>query len=381
MDHAATTPVDPNVFQAMLPFFVGDSWGNPSSIHQDGQVAKRAMDAARDTLAGMLNADASELIFTSGGTEANNSALLGAALANNVSSGHVIVSAIEHHSVLHAAKFLNRLGFTTSVLPVDSDGMIDPAMVEHEIRHDTVLISIMHSNNEVGSVQLIREIAEIAHNAGCLMHTDAVQSLGQIPLNVRELGVDLLSMSAHKIYGPKGCGALFVREGVPFEPLLHGGSQERERRAGTENTAAIVGMGEAVRLAACTAIDAPARMSNLRDYMIASILREIPTTRINGSATHRLPNNVNISIDNAAAEPMLLGLDLCGISASSGSACTSGSITPSHVLLAMYGQCDRAANALRFTIGRSTQLSDVDETVAKIVEVYNRLNTRRATRK
>ena len=362
LDHAATTPLRPEVRAAMEPYLSADGFGNPSSLHADGQRAKRALDAARDTLACALGAQFSEITFTSGGTEADNAALVGVMLARGRGS-HLITTQIEHEAVIETARFLEKLGFSVTYLPVDEQGRIAPRSVADALTDRTALVSVMHANNEVGTVQPLREIADLVHAHGAYLHTDAVQTFSQLPVNVHDLGVDLLSVSAHKIYGPKGVGALYVRSGIPIEPLLHGGGQERERRAGTENVPAIAGFGEAVRLLLPEREAVAARLTLLRDTFLAALRQRIPSMVLNGHPTERLPNNINLSFPGLDAETLLLTLDRAGISASSGSACTSGSIEPSHILTAMGLPDDRVNSAIRLTLGRDTTRAEVDRAV------------------
>ena len=371
LDHAATTPLRPEVRAAMEPYLSADGFGNPSSLHADGQRAKRALDAARDTLACALGAQFSEITFTSGGTEADNAALVGVMLARGRGS-HLITTQIEHEAVIETAHFLEKLGFSVTYLPVDEQGRVAPRSVADALTDRTALVSVMHANNEVGTVQPLREIADLVHAHGAYLHTDAVQTFSQLPVNVHDLGVDLLSVSAHKIYGPKGVGALYVRSGIPIEPLLHGGGQERERRAGTENVPAIAGFGEAVRLLLPEREAVAARLTLLRDTFLAALRQRIPSMVLNGHPAERLPNNINLSFPGLDAETLLLTLDRAGISASSGSACTSGSIEPSHVLTAMGLPDDRVNSAIRLTLGRDTTRAEVDRAVDILAGIVTR---------
>jgi cysteine desulfurase len=374
LDHAATTPLRPEVGAAMEPYLAADGFGNPSSLHADGQRAKRALDAARDTLAQALGGRFSEITFTSGGTEADNAALVGIMLARGRGS-HLITTQIEHEAVGETARFLETWGFHVTFLPVDEQGCVSPQSVADALTDRTVLVSVMHANNEVGTIQPLREIAGLVHARGAYLHTDAVQTFGQLPVHVRELDVDLLSVSAHKVYGPKGAGALFVRSGIPIEPLLHGGGQERERRAGTENVPAIVGFGEAVRLLLPEREAEAARLTNLRDFFLAELRCRIPHVVLNGHPTERLPNNLNVSFPGLDAETLLLALDRAGVSASSGSACTSGSIEPSHVLTAMGLPEDRVKSAIRLTLGRGTIREQVCRAVDILAGIVARLQS------
>ena len=371
LDHAATTPLRPEVRAAMEPYLSADGFGNPSSLHADGQRAKRALDAARDTLACALGAQFSEITFTSGGTEADNAALVGVMLARGRGS-HLITTQIEHEAVIETARFLEKLGFSVTYLPVDEQGRVAPRSVADALTDRTALVSVMHANNEVGTVQPLREIADLVHAHGAYLHTDAVQTFSQLPVNVHDLGVDLLSVSAHKIYGPKGVGALYVRSGIPIEPLLHGGGQERERRAGTENVPAIAGFGEAVRLLLPEREAVAARLTLLRDTFLAALRQRVPSMVLNGHPAERLPNNINLSFPGLDAETLLLTLDRAGISASSGSACTSGSIEPSHVLTAMGLPDDRVNSAIRLTLGRDTTRAEVDRAVDILAAIVTR---------
>ena len=371
LDHAATTPLRPEVRAAMEPYLSADGFGNPSSLHADGQRAKRALDAARDTLACALGAQFSEITFTSGGTEADNAALVGVMLARGRGS-HLITTQIEHEAVIETARFLEKLGFSVTYLPVDEQGRVAPRSVADALTDRTALVSVMHANNEVGTVQPLREIADLVHAHEAYLHTDAVQTFSQLLVNVHDLGVDLLSVSAHKIYGPKGVGALYVRSGIPIEPLLHGGGQERERRAGTENVPAIAGFGEAVRLLLPEREAVAARLTLLRDTFLAALRQRIPNMVLNGHPAERLPNNINLSFPGLDAETLLLTLDRAGISASSGSACTSGSIEPSHVLTAMGLPDDRVNSAIRLTLGRDTTRAEVDRAVDILAGIVTR---------
>jgi len=371
LDHAATTPLRPEVRAAMEPYLSADGFGNPSSLHADGQRAKRALDAARDTLACALGAQFSEITFTSGGTEADNAALVGVMLARGRGS-HLITTQIEHEAVIETARFLEKLGFSVTYLPVDEQGRVAPRSVADALTDRTALVSVMHANNEVGTVQPLREIADLVHAHEAYLHTDAVQTFSQLPVNVHDLGVDLLSVSAHKIYGPKGVGALYVRSGIPIEPLLHGGGQERERRAGTENVPAIAGFGEAVRLLLPEREAVAARLTLLRDTFLAALRQRIPSMVLNGHPAERLPNNINLSFPGLDAETLLLTLDRAGISASSGSACTSGSIEPSHILTAMGLPDDRVNSAIRLTLGRDTTRAEVDRAVDILAGIVTR---------
>ena len=370
LDYAATTPLDPAVHDAMLPY-LGEVFGNASSPHQIGQRARRAIDAARDTVAAALACDSGEVYFMSGGTEADNTALIGVLLAARaLGRDHLVTTTIEHHAVLDCAGFAaEHLGFDVTYVPVDVMGRVDPLAVEMALTDRTALVSVMHANNEIGTIQPIRAISQRIRGRGIYFHTDAVQTLGQTPLDVDWLGVDLLTVSGHKIYGPKGVGALYVRRGVPWIPYLHGGMQEREKRAGTENTAAIVGMGKAVELLPTWRESEVPRLRELRDSFIAAVRAEVPGTTLNGDPINRLSNNVSLSFAGADGETLLFGLDLHGIAASSGSACASGSIEPSHVLMALGQTAREAGGAVRFSLGRETRADDLTYVVSVLREL------------
>jgi len=365
LDHAATTPTRPEVVKAMLPYFT-DSFGNPSSIHSYGQEAKGAVEEARTKVAELIGARSEEIVFTSGGTEADNFALKGIAYANKPKGNHIITTSIEHHAVLEVCKFLERRGFRISYLPVDKYGLVDPQDVRKAISDKTILISVMHANNEVGTIEPVEEIGTIAREAGVYFHSDAVQTAGHIPVNVDELKVDLLSISGHKLYGPKGAGVLYIRKGTKLVSLMHGGEHEKRRRAGTENVPAIVGLGKAVELAGQEVGKEAERLAYLRDKLIEGLGEKIDHIRLNGHPTRRLPNNVNVSIDFVEGESMLLNLDLEGICASTGSACSSASLEPSHVLLALGLTAEQAHGSLRFTLGRENTEADI-ERVLKVL--------------
>ena len=380
LDYAATTPVDPAVRDAMLPFLGEEGFGNPSSVHRVGQYVRRAIDGARDTIAAEIGADSSEVYFTSGGTEADNTAVLGVLLAARAETGrdHLVTTVTEHHAVLDCARWAETiLGFRVTYLPVDGEGFVDPNRVADAVTEQTALVSVMHANNEIGTIQPIREIAHRAHQCGAYLHTDAVQTLGQMPLNVNSLQVDLMTLSAHKIYGPKGSGALYVRRGVRWTPWLHGGQQEREKRAGTENAAGIVGFGKAVELLPTWRDSEAVRLTLLRDSFISDVLSALPGARLNGpTGTARLPNNGNLSFPGDDGATLLLSLDMHGVAASSGSACASGSIDPSHVLLALGLPDAIVRSAVRFSLGRGTtadQLSRVIQILRKIVHPVGRV--------
>ena len=372
LDHNATTPLHPEVLEAMLPYYK-EAFGNPSTIYSFGQETRKATDEARETVANLIGASPEEIIFTSGGTEADNLALKGVPAALEKKGKHIIASSIEHHAVLSTLKYLEKRGYKVSFLPVDEHGWLDPGEVEEAITSQTVLISVMHANNEVGTIEPISEIGEIAQKAGIYLHTDAVQTIGKIKVNVDDLKVDLLSLSAHKFYGPKGVGALYVRKGTRIYPLLHGGYQERRRRAGTENVAGIVGLGKSAEIAPKEMVQQSRRESNLRDRLEKMIRENINHCQLNGHPTQRLPNTLNISFEFIEGESLILNLDLKGIAASTGSACTSGSLEPSHVLMAMGVAPEIAQGSIRFSLGRDNRKEDIDYTVENLVEIVTRL--------
>ena len=362
LDHASTTPVRPEVVEAMAPYFT-EHFGNPSSIYPLGQEASDAVAAARESLASLIGATPREIFFSSGGTESDNWALKGFARANATKGRHIITSAIEHHAVLHTCEALEREGFEVTYLPVDEHGLVSVEDFKAAIRPNTILASIMFANNEIGTIEPIRELAAAAHEASVVFHTDAVQAFGHEPIDVNELGIDMLSASSHKIYGPKGVGLLYVRRGVKLQNLLDGGQQERGRRGSTENVPGIVGFARAAELAAEEIVPERDRQLALRDHAIRRILEEIPSAKLNGSWESRLANNVNFSFEFIEGEGMLLQLAARGICVSSGSACTSGSLDPSHVLLAIGLPHEIAHGSLRMTLGRDTTLADIDFTV------------------
>jgi cysteine desulfurase len=364
LDYAATTPTHPDVLKAMLPYF-SEVYGNPSSLHGCGQEARAALEKARADVARLIGAGEEEICFTSGGTEADNFALSGAALAGGKKGGHIITTAIEHHAVLETCRSLEKRGFKVTYLPVDSFGMVSPDDVKKAVTPQTILVSVMHANNEVGTVQPLKEISKIARESGILFHTDAVQAAGHIPADVNALGVDLLSMSAHKLYGPKGVGALYIRKGTRLSPFMHGGGQETGRRAGTENVPGIVGFGKAAGLASGEMGEEVERLMGLRDGFIKELRKRIEGIKLNGHPVRRLPNNINISVDFVEGEAMLLNLDAQGICVSTGSACTSGNLEASHVLLAAGCSHEQAHGSLRFTLGKWTAKADLD----KVLEV------------
>jgi len=370
LDYAATTPCDPEVMKAMQPYFF-EKFGNPSSIHTFGQEAKKAIEDSRQVLAKFLGADPAEIVFTSGGTESNNFAVQGVAGALQKKGNHIITSKIEHHAVSEPCKFLEKRGFRITYVAVDKNGLVSPEDIKKAITDKTILITVMHANNEIGAIQPIAEIGKIAREKGIYFHTDAVQTTGHIPVNVNELNVDLLSLSAHKFYGPKGVGALYIRKGTRIETFLRGGDQEKGKRASTQNTAGIVGLAKAIELCSKKMNEEARFQISLRDKLIKEISSKISEVFLNGHPTQRLPNNVNFSIKYIEGESILLNLDMLGIAASTGSACTSTSLEPSHVLLAIGLSPDVAHGSLRITLGRWTKEEEVDyllEHLPKIVE-------------
>src|SRR6266850_901389 len=368
-DYNASTPLATEVIEAVV-HTTRDVFGNASSVHHFGQQAKAAMDEARSAVAALLNADPSEVVFTSGGTEADNLAIRGAAEAiEPTGRRHLIASGIEHEAVLNTLKALARRGWRTTLLPADQSGIVSADRLREIITDDTALVSVMHANNEIGTIQPVAELAAIAHERGALMHTDAVQSTGKIPVDVRALGVDLLSLSAHKFNGPKGAGALWIKRGTRMQPILTGGRHERSRRAGTENVPALVGLGVAARLAASKMSAEAARVGALRDRLEERILRDVGGTTVNGTRSSRVPNTTNISFDRVEAESLLIALDLEGVAVSTGSACSSGTLEPSHVLKAMGFPPHRTQNSLRFSLGVFSTDAEVD----RVIEILPRL--------
>jgi len=368
LDYAATTPTHPEVAKAMSAYFT-DAFGNPSTLYSYGQEAKGVIEEVRVKVASLIGARDEEIVFTSGGTEADNFALKGVAYANEKRGNHIITSPIEHHAVIETCKFLERKGFKVTYLPVDGYGLVDPDDVRRAITDKTILISVMHASNEIGTIEPITEIGKIAKEAEIYFHTDAVQTAGHIPVDVNELGVDLLSLSAHKIYGPKGMGALYIRKGAKLLALMHGGEQERRRRAGTENIPGIVGLGKAVELAQQEMGKEVVRLTYLRDQLIKGLLERIDHIHLNGHPQTRLPNNVNVSVDFVEGESMVLNLDLEGICASTGSACSSSSLEPSHVLLAAGLSPEQAHGSLRLTLGKWTTEGEI----SRVLEVLPRI--------
>lgn len=372
VDHAATTYVKPEVFEEMKPYFT-ELFGNPSSIYSLGRDSKKAVENARAQMAYCLGAHPTEIYFTGSGTEADNWAIKGVAYANRKKGKHLITSTIEHHAVLHAFEFLRKEGFEVTYLPVDEKGFVNPKDLAEAIRPDTTLVSIMLANNEIGTIQPIKELAAIAKEKGAIFHTDAVQAMGNIDVKVNDLNVDLLSLSAHKFYGPKGVGALYIRKGVRIDSFVHGGAQERNKRAGTENVAGVVGMAAALNLAYQNLEKYNSHLRKLSDRLIDSVMERIPYVRLNGDREKRLPGNVNFSFRFIEGESLLLMLDMKGIQASSGSACTSGSLDPSHVLLAIGLPHEIAHGSLRITFGEKNTEEEVDYIVDNLVEIVEKL--------
>lgn len=378
MDHAGTTPLDSRVLNAMMPY-LSQHFGNPSSYHAIGQVATRAIDESRDKISDVLRCQPSEVVFTSGGTESDNAALKGVAAALQGTGNHIITSNIEHHAVLRTCQYLEDIGFQVTYLPVDSDGLVNPTELLKAITDRTILVSIMYANNEVGTIEPISEIARMVKEQAkvldrtIVMHTDAVQAAGFLDMDVKRLNVDLLSLSAHKFYGPKGMGVLYLKRGTPFLPQQQGGGQEREKRSGTENVAGIVGTAAALEIADREKVKVSERCRSLRNKIVKEIQRNIPDVHINGHPENILPNNVNVSFENVDGETLLLGLDLVGICASSGSACSSGSLEPSHVLLALGQSADLARGSLRLTLGRDSKNEDADFVISELTKLISQL--------
>ncbi|KUG15390.1 cysteine desulfurase [hydrocarbon metagenome] len=372
LDHAATTPARPEVVEAMLPYF-HDRFGNPSSIYRIARESRKVVESARESVARALGAEPGEIYFTSGGTESDNWAIKGVASANRKKGDHIITSAIEHHAVLYPARYLVKQGFSVTFLPVDSTGLVDPGAVEDAITPGTTLISVMTANNEIGTIEPVREIGRIARDHGIPFHTDAVQAVGHIPVSVKDDTIDLLSLSAHKFNGPKGVGVLYIRKGTRIDPLLHGGAQERNRRAGTENLAGIVGLATALDIATQSLSREMERQKRLRQRLIAGLLSSVPHSRLNGHPEKRLPGNVNISFEYVEGESILLSLDVYGISASTGSACTSGSLEPSHVLLAIGLPHEVAHGSLRLTLGEENTDGEIDTVLETVPGIIGKL--------
>lgn len=373
LDHSATTPVDTEVAKLMMTYYT-EKYGNPSSVHSFGREAKEALENAREQVAKLLGAQPSEIAFTSGGTEADNLAILGTVEAQRKKGKHIITSAVEHHAVLETCEYLEKNGFDLTIIPVNEEGLLSVKDVEKAIRPDTILITIMHANNEVGTIQPIAEIGKIAREKGITFHVDAVQSFGKLPIDVLAMNVDLMTVSSHKIYGPKGVGALYIRKGVRIVPLVHGGGQEKKRRSGTENTPGIVGFGKACELAGERMDLEAQRETKLRDKLLKGILERIDYVKVNGPIKeNRLPGNLNVGIQFVEGEALLLSLDMLGIAASSGSACTSGSLDPSHVLLAMGMSHEIAHGSLRFSFGHQNTEEDVDYVLEQLPKIVDRL--------
>ncbi|MEN6370842.1 MAG: cysteine desulfurase NifS [Armatimonadota bacterium] len=372
LDHAATTPTDPEVLQAMLPYFT-DRFGSASTLYSLGKDAKSAVEEAREKLALLIGAKPDEVYFTSGGTESDNWALTGGAFANESKGNHIITSKIEHHAILETCHFLEKHGFTVTYLPVDKDGMVDPEDVKRAITDKTTIISVMHANNEIGTIQPVEEIGKIARDRNIIFHTDTVQAVGSIPVDVDTIGCDALSISAHKFYGPKGIGAMYLRKGAKIQRFMMGGGQEMNRRAGTHNVPGIVGLGKAAEIARESMGETSPQLTALRDKLIDGILAKIPDVRLNGHRTNRLPNNVNVSFDGIEGESIILLLDMHGICASSGSACTSGSLDPSHVLMSLGLKHEEAHGSLRLTLGRENTEWDVKNVLEALPVIVERL--------
>ncbi len=373
LDHNATTPVDEEVVEAMLPYF-HEKFGNASSVHQFGRDAKVALENAREQIAQYINCDPSELYFTSGGTESDNLAVLGTAYHFKNTKNHLVVSAIEHHAVLEPAEHLHhREGFALDILPVDREGFVSAEKLKDLVTEQTALVSVMYANNETGTIQDIAALAEVAHEKGALFHTDAVQAIGKIPVDVKKLGVDMLSLTGHKIYGPKGAGALYIRQGVKIAPLFFGGSHEKKRRPGTENVAGIIGLAKALEVAQKREDEDYRYHTELADYFIDKIIEKIPDVALNGPRQNRVPPTVNISFRGVEGESIVLALDLEGIAVSSGSACTAGATEPSHVLTAMGIPPELAQGAIRFSMGRTTTKEQLDYVLEKLPPIIERL--------
>ena len=372
LDHNATSPLDPEVLEAMRPYY-GDKYGNASSIHSFGREARAAVDEAREKVAGLIGSWEEGIVFTSGGSEADNFALKGVAYALGHRGKHIITSAIEHQAVLNTCQYLEKEGFRITYLPVDKYGLVDPDDLKSALAEDTILVSIMLANNETGTIQPIEELAGITRKRGIYFHTDAVQALGKIPVHVEKLGVSLLSLSGHKFYGPKGVGALYIGKGVKMDPLIHGGHHERQRRAGTENVPGIVGLGKAAELASRGREDWEKHLVHRRDKLEKGIQERIKDIHLNGHPQKRLPNTLNISFEFIEGESLIINLDLKGVAVSTGSACTSGSLEPSHVLLAMGLAPEIAQGSVRFSLGKETSEEDIDYVLRNLPEIVNRL--------
>ncbi|MCR4434373.1 MAG: cysteine desulfurase NifS [Clostridiales bacterium] len=372
LDHAATTPVKPEVLEAMIPYYT-QKFGNPSSIYAIGRESKKAIEEAREKVAAALGAQPKEIFFTGSGSESDNWAIKGIAYANRDKGNHIITTAIEHHAVLHTCQYLESEGFEVTYLPVDENGLVSAEQVKNAIKPNTILITIMFANNEIGVIQPISEIGKVAREKNIYFHTDAVQAIGNIHINVEDMNIDMLSLSAHKFYGPKGVGALYIRKGVKITSYLHGGAQERGRRASTENVAGIVGLGKAIEIATQRIDEYNSKLVALRDRTIEEVLKKVPFVRLNGDRYRRLPGNVNFSFEFIEGESLLLMLDMKGIAASSGSACTSGSLDPSHVLLAIGLPHEIAHGSLRLTFGEENTQEDVDYLIEVLPMIVERL--------
>jgi len=374
LDHAATTPAHPEVAEAVLRYLTG-AFGNPSTAYSFGQEAKRALEEAREKVAALIGAAPEEVFFTSGGTESDNWALRGAAYAHAQKGRHIITSSIEHHAILDVCRLLEADGFRITYLPVDGYGLVDPDEVRRAITPETILISVMHANNEIGTIEPIAEIAGVAREAGVCFHTDAVQTVGHLPVDVNELGVDLLSIAAHKLYGPKGVGALYIRNGTRMPPLIVGGAQERGMRAGTENVAGIVGFGKAAEIAGREMPAVIPRLRQLRDRLIEGLTQNIPGVHLNGHPEQRLPQNVNVTVEGVEGEAVVMALDQEGIAVSTGSACGTGAAEPSHVILALGVPPEQARGAVRLTLGRHTTAEDIERVLEVFPRIIGRLRT------
>jgi len=372
LDHAATTPLHPDVLENMMPYLT-EQYANSSTLYTFGREAGAAVEASREKVASLIGADPKEVYFTSGATESDNWAVIGTALQHEKKGNHIITCAIEHHAVLETCEYLEKRGFELTVLPVDEFGLVDPEAVRRAITDKTILISIMHANNEIGTIEPIAETGAIAREKGVIFHTDATQSVGKIPINVDALNVDLLSLSAHKMYGPKGIGALYIRKGVRIQPYLHGGGQENRKRAGTHNVAGIAGLGKAAEMAMAGMAEESARLIGLRDWLIEQLTTRIENVRLNGHPTKRLPNNVNVSVQGIEGESMILSLDMLGVCVSSGSACTSGDLSASHVLLGIGLPHELAHGSLRLTLGLATTREDLEKVVDGLSGIVARL--------
>jgi cysteine desulfurase len=377
LDHNASTPVHPDVIEAMLPYF-GERFGNPSSVHQFGREARDGVETAREQIAAFLRVGKEEVVFTSGGTESDNFAIKGIAHARR--RGHIITSQIEHHAVLRACQHLEETGFEVTYLPVDGDGMVNPDDVRGALRPDTILVSLMHANSEAGTIQPIRDIGRIARDHGVVFHVDGVQTFGKVPIDLDDFGIDLLSFAGHKIYGPKGVGGLYIRRGTKMVSVQHGGEHERRRRAGTENVAGIVGLGKAVELRAAGMQAEAERLTALRDRLWGGVSAGVPDVRLNGHPTRRLPGTCNMSFRGVESESIVLGLDLKGIGVSAGSACTSGNVEPSYVLVAMGVPVEWAMGAVRCSLGRGTSAEDIEYVIESVEPLVAKLRSLSAAR-